>query len=66
RLRQSLYTLPQPSVEALLAAVKTRRYTRTKLQRMLAHILLNHAKADMAPAELAKGPGYIRVLGFNT
>ncbi|MEK5319583.1 nucleotidyltransferase [Paenibacillus sp. FSL L8-0644] len=65
RLRQSLYTLPQPSVEALLAAIKTRRYTRTKLQRMCAHILLNHAKADMTPAELAKGPGYIRVLGFN-
>lgn len=65
RLRQSLYTLPQPSVEALLTAIKTRRYTRTKLQRMCAHILLNHAKADMTPAELAKGPGYIRVLGFN-
>jgi predicted nucleotidyltransferase len=65
RLRQSLYTLPQPSVEALLAAIKTRRYTRTKLQRMCTHILLNHSKADMTPAELAKGPGYIRVLGFN-
>ncbi|APQ58997.1 nucleotidyltransferase [Paenibacillus polymyxa] len=65
RLRQSLYTLPQPSVEALLAAIKTRRYTRTKLQRMFTHILLNHAKTDMTPAELAKGPGYIRVLGFN-
>ncbi len=52
-------------MEALFAAVKTKRYTRTKLQRMCTHILLNHAKADMTPTELAKGPGYIRVLGFN-
>ncbi|KZE76984.1 nucleotidyltransferase [Paenibacillus jamilae] len=65
RLQQSLYTLPQPSVEALFAAIKTKRYTRTKLQRMCTQILLNHAKVDMTPAELAKGPGYIRVLGFN-
>ncbi|MDO7905879.1 nucleotidyltransferase [Paenibacillus sp. JX-17] len=65
RVRRSLHQLPEPSVEALLAALKTRRYTRTKLQRMLCHILLNHRKADLAPDRLRKGPGYLRVLGSS-
>lgn len=65
RLKKLLPALPQPSVTALLSALKTKRYTHVKLQRMLAHILLNHAKSELAPARLAEGPAYIRVLGFN-
>ncbi|MGV2963668.1 nucleotidyltransferase family protein [Paenibacillus sp. AGC30] len=66
RVSRSLAQLPEPSVEALLNAMKTKRYTRTKLQRMLAHLLLNHTKAECSPEQLAAGPGYLRVLGFNT
>lgn len=65
RVQRSLFQLKQPTVDALLEALKTKRYTRTKLQRMLLHIMLNHDKASMNREELAKGPGYIRVLGFS-
>jgi len=65
RIRRMLPKLDNSSVDALLDSLKTKRYTRTKLQRMLVHIMLNHQKAGMNPGELARGPGYIRVLGFN-
>jgi len=65
RLSRTLAQLPEPSVEALLNELKTKRYTRTKLQRMLTHILLNHTKAECSPEKLAEGPAYLRVLGFN-
>ncbi|WP_275259498.1 nucleotidyltransferase family protein [Paenibacillus pinistramenti] len=66
RLSGALQSLSSPSVEALLAALKTKRYTRTKLQRMLAHILLGHKKEAFSPSALAGGPEYIRVLGFSS
>ncbi|WP_127604604.1 nucleotidyltransferase [Paenibacillus validus] len=53
------------TVEALLERLKTRRYTRTKLQRTLLRILLEHRKADLAPELLRQGAPYIRVLGFS-
>ena len=56
RVQRSLFQLEQPTVDALLEALKTKRYTRTKLQRMLLHIMLNHDKASMNREELAKGP----------
>lgn len=65
RITRTLSKLQKPTVEALLESLKTKRYTRTKLQRMLLHIMLNHDKASMHREELAKGPGYIRILGFN-
>ena len=65
RVQRSLFQLERPTVDALLEALKTKRYTRTKLQRMPPHIMLNHDKASMNREELAKGPGYIRVLGFS-
>ncbi|CAI6030443.1 tRNA(Met) cytidine acetate ligase [Paenibacillus sp. JJ-100] len=65
RLVRVLAKIPEPSIEALLDALKTRRYTRTKLQRLLTHLLLNHTKAECAPEVLATGPGYLRVLGFT-
>lgn len=65
RIKRLIPKLSEPTVEALLNALKTKRYTRTKLQRMLLHILLNHRKTEMSRKLLAEGPGYIRVLGFN-
>ncbi|MDR9854492.1 nucleotidyltransferase [Paenibacillus sp. VCA1] len=65
RLRRLLFTLKEPTVGELLQALKTKRYTHTKLQRMLTHIMLGHTKREMSPEALAEGPGYLRVLGFN-
>lgn len=53
------------SVEALLDALKTKRYTRTKLQRMLVRILLQQPKEAFTRDALARGPACIRVLGFS-
>ncbi|GIP43681.1 UPF0348 protein YlbM [Paenibacillus sp. J45TS6] len=65
RLLKLLPQLPELSIHALLEAVKTKRYTKTKLQRMLTHILLHHEKGKMTPDILRQGPHYIRVLGFT-
>ncbi|MNC27361.1 hypothetical protein D3C75_755310 [compost metagenome] len=65
RLLRVLPTLPDFSVTGLLEALKSKRYTHTRLQRLLIHALLNHSKQELAPAMLAQGPGYIRVLGFR-
>ncbi|ANE47503.1 nucleotidyltransferase [Paenibacillus swuensis] len=51
--------------ERLLAALKTKRYTRTKLQRMLTRILLGHSKSALSAHNLREGVSYIRVLGFT-
>jgi predicted nucleotidyltransferase len=53
-------------VEELLGLLKTKRYTRTKLQRMLLHILLNHTKSQLGPTLLREGVPYLRVLGFSS
>lgn len=66
RLKRLIYSLKEPHVDELLQALKTKRYTHTKLQRMLAHILLRHTKEEMAPSVLSRGPGYLRVLGFSS
>ncbi|MBW4080861.1 nucleotidyltransferase family protein [Paenibacillus sp. S150] len=65
RLLRIMPALPDFTVSGLLEALKSKRYTRTRLQRLLIHVLLNHSKEEMAPAVLARGPGYIRVLGFR-
>ncbi|CAM3717438.1 nucleotidyltransferase [Cohnella lubricantis] len=65
RIVRSLSLLPERTVESLLDTLKTRRYTRTKLQRTLLRILLGHRKEDLSAAALASGIGYIRVLGFT-
>ncbi|MCM3130327.1 nucleotidyltransferase [Paenibacillus provencensis] len=65
RILNQLPKLTELSVDSLLEALKTKRYTRTKLQRMLIHILLHHNKEELMPSVLAEGPHYIRVLGFN-
>lgn len=65
RLLDVLYGLDTFTVDGLLSALKSKRYTRTRLQRMLAHILLNHSRKEYDRESLSSGPGYLRVLGFN-
>jgi len=74
RIKKTLPALgPEASVDGLLEALKTKRYTRTKLQRMLTAIYLEHAKVDADGGTAAddEGPAppsgvpYLRVLGFT-
>ena len=65
RLLRIMPQLDPFSVSGLLQALKSKRYTHTRLQRLLIHVLLNHSKEEMSPSVLAQGPGYIRVLGFR-
>jgi predicted nucleotidyltransferase len=65
RILQALPKLESLRVEHLLDTLKTKRYTRTKLQRALLAILLGHYKSDFTPDKLAAGAAYIRVLGFS-
>ncbi|WP_328585745.1 nucleotidyltransferase [Rossellomorea aquimaris] len=51
------------SFEDLMLNLKTKRYTWTRLQRMLLHILTNTYKEDMR--ERHEYPAYIRLLGMN-
>ena len=65
RLLRVMPQLEQFTVGGLLEAAKSKRYTHTRLQRLLLHTLLNHSKEEMTPSTLAQGPGYIRILGFR-
>lgn len=66
RIKKILPELKQLTVEELLMKLKTKRYTYTKLQRMLLHILLQHDRHALSANELGKGPGYLRVLAFSS
>lgn len=48
------------TVEEITEFVKTKRYTKTRIDRLLINILLSIKKED-----IIKNPEYIRVLGFN-
>ncbi len=50
------------SYEELINNIKSKRYTRSKIKRMLLHILVSFTKED---AKKMKDIRYIRVLGFN-
>ncbi len=66
RIKKTLPALgPEASVEALLERLKTKRYTRTKLQRMLTAVYLEHDKAATTASALRDGVPYLRVLGFT-
>ncbi|WP_284638981.1 nucleotidyltransferase [Paenibacillus silviterrae] len=68
RLKQAVTKLTLPDgriVDELLSELKTKRYTRTKLQRTLLRILLNHSKQELGPDVLRRGVPYLRVLGFS-
>lgn len=65
RLLHVMPELERFTVEHLLQTVKSKRYTRTRLQRLLLHLLLGHSKEELNSSVLAEGPSYIRVLGFR-
>ncbi len=65
RIKQALPRLASLDFDSLIDAIKTKRYTRTRLQRALLSVLLGHRKAELAPDRLAQGIAYIRVLGFT-
>ncbi len=50
------------SISEMAAAIKTKRYTLTKIQRALIHIILDIKKSDI---DFKKANPYIRVLGFK-
>jgi predicted nucleotidyltransferase len=52
-------------IEQLLTLLKTKRYTRTKLQRTLLRILLHHRKEYVHRDVLAQGVPYLRILGYS-
>lgn len=54
------------TVEHFITRCKTRRYTRTKLQRAMTRILLGHRKEMLTRDLLAGGVPYLRVLGFSS
>ncbi len=54
-----------PSAEAVADAVKTKRYTRTRLDRILLNALLGIDKALVRALRAQGMPAYARVLGFT-
>lgn len=54
----------QHCISDILAELKSKRYTYTRLSRALLHILLDINKKDFAEFSM-KAPHYIRVLGFR-
>ncbi len=65
RIKRLLPTLAEPSVSQFMDALKTKRYTRARLQRLIAHLLLGHRREQLHEQMLQQGPGYLRVLGFT-
>ncbi|MGO4542969.1 nucleotidyltransferase [Paenibacillus sp. 2TAB19] len=65
RLLRTLPELTSMQFEELLVMLKTKRYTRTRLQRALLSVLLGHEKPSFTTEKLASGVQYIRVLGFT-
>ena len=51
-------------IEQLINSIKTRRYTRTKIQRIILHMMLNLSKEDIKIFNKC-GPLYARILGFS-
>ncbi|SFD82814.1 Predicted nucleotidyltransferase [Lentibacillus persicus] len=48
-----------------MRAIKTKRYTWTRLQRVFAHILTNTAKAEMSQVKADPSVPYVRLLGMT-
>lgn len=63
--RLKKYSLTCSNCEDLIEAVKTKRYTRTYIQRLLCHLLLDIQKSDISSFKALNCPAYIRVLAFN-
>jgi len=52
------------TIEKLIKTIKTRRYTRTKIQRIILHIMLNLSKENIKTFNEC-GPLFARILGFS-
>jgi predicted nucleotidyltransferase len=52
-------------LEELIQNIKSKRYTETRIRRILIHSLLGMYKEDLKSFSEAGGPQYIRVLGFS-
>lgn len=63
--RLKKYSLTCTNCEDLIEAVKTKRYTRTYIQRLLCHLLLDMQRSDISLFKDLNFPAYIRVLAFN-
>jgi hypothetical protein len=57
-------SLKSYTVDQLINSIKTRRYTRTKIQRIILHLMMNLSKKDVKIFNRC-GPLYARVLGFS-
>ncbi|MEA2088079.1 MAG: nucleotidyltransferase [Candidatus Caldatribacteriota bacterium] len=57
-------SLKSYTVEQLINSIKTRRYTRTKIQRIILHLMMHLTKKDITIFN-KYGPLYTRVLGFS-
>ena len=57
-------SLKSHNAEQLINSIKTRRYTRTKIQRIILHLMMNLSKEDIAIFNRC-GPLYARILGFS-
>lgn len=53
------------SLQQLYDLIKSKRYTYTRLQRIMIHLLLSIKKKDYIDFKEAGGPQYIRILAFN-
>jgi len=63
-LRFSNFAMTAQSLDELLLAVKTKRFTYTRLQRLLLYFLFELTVPEVKEAQ-EYGPQYIRVLGFD-
>mgnify|MGYP001252446053 CR=1 FL=1 len=54
------------SYSEFMNAIKTKRYTWTRLQRLCTHILTGTTKTDMHAAQNKALPDYVRLLGMST
>lgn len=63
RLKQNI--LSTETFNQFVELIKTKRYTKPKIQRLLLNILLNITKEKIANLDIMNGPQYIRILGFN-
>ncbi len=62
--RMKKASLKSCTIEQLINLIKTRRYTRTKIQRIILHIMMNLTKEEITIFNKC-GPLYARVLGFS-
>lgn len=56
--------LEQDNLLSIINSIKSKRYTLTRIQRILTNILLGLTRDELATVKIS-GPQYIRVLGFS-